>query len=107
MLTRSGMKAKYERLYANGIMYLAKGEEKIAIKYFEVAAKQLSEYVQGLCDEEQEENKQWLLEMVAHVREIQKHVKEAPAASAVRSGSGTSFAFGASELPDVTFSDVV
>ena len=107
MLTRSGMKAKYERLYANGIMYLAKGEEKIAIKYFEVAAKQLSEYVQGLCDEEQEENKQWLLEMVAHVREIQKHVKEAPAASAVRSGAGTSFAFGASELPDVTFSDVV
>ena len=31
MLTRSGMKAKYERLYANGIMYLAKDEPELAI----------------------------------------------------------------------------
>ena len=107
MLTRSGMKAKYERLYANGIMYLAKGEEKIAIKYFEGAAMQLSEYVQGLCDEEQDEMKSWLLEMVAHVRELEKYAKETTAASAVKSGTGTSFAFRSTELADVNFSDVV
>ena len=107
MLTRSGMKAKYERLYANGIMYLAKGERELAVKYFEAAVKQLSEYVRGLCDEEQDEMKSWLLEMVAHVRELEKYAKEAPTASAVKSGTGTSFAFGSSELPDVTFSDVV
>ena len=107
MLTRSGMKAKYERLYANGIMYLAKGERELALKYFEAAVKQLSEYIRGLCDEEQDEMKSWLLEMVAHVRELEKYAKETSAASAVKSGSGTSFAFGSSELPDVTFSDVV
>ena len=107
MLTRSGMKAKYERLYANGIMYLAKGEDKLAIKYFEAAAKQLSEYIRGLCDEEQDEMKSWLLEMVAHVRELEKYAKETSAASAVKSGTGASFAFSRSELPDVSFSDVV
>ena len=101
MLTRSGMKAKYERLYSNGIMYLSKGEDKIAIKYFEAAVKQLSEYVQGLCDEEQEENRSWLLEMIAHVRELEKHTKETPAARAVKSGDATSFALSKSELPDV------
>ena len=107
MLTRGGMKAKYERLYSNGIMYLAKGEDKIAIKYFEAAVKQLSEYVQGLCDEEQEENRSWLLEMIAHVRELEKYTKETSAASAVKSGGGTSFALSKSELPDVCFSDLV
>ena len=107
MLTRSGMKAKYERLYANGIMYLAKGERELALKYFEAAVKQLSEYIRGLCDEEQDEMKSWLLELVAHVRELEKYAKETSAASAVKSGAGTSFAFGSSELPDVTFSDVV
>ena len=72
MLTRSGMKAKYERLYSNGIMYLAKGERELAVKYFEASVKQLSEYIRGLCDEEQDEMKSWLLEMVAHVRELEK-----------------------------------
>ena len=76
MLTRSGMKAKYERLYANGIMYLAKDEPELAIKYFEGAAMQLKEYVQGLCDEEQDEMRDWLLEMVAHVRELEKYMQE-------------------------------
>ena len=107
MLTRSGMKAKYERLYANGIMYLAKGERELAVKYFEGAAKELSVYVHGLCDEERDENKQWLLEMVAHVRELEKYAKETSATSAVKTGSCESFAFSKSELPDVTFSDVV
>lgn len=107
MLTRSGMKAKYERLYANGIMYLAKGEDKLALKYFEAAAKQLSEYIYGLCDEEQDEMKSWMLEMVGHVRELEKYTKETPAANAVKSGTGASFAFSRSEMPDVSFSDVV
>lgn len=107
MLTRSGMKAKYERLYANGIMYIAKGENQLAIKYFQAAAKQLSEYVLGLGDEEQDENKQWLLELIAHVRELEKCTKEEPSANAVKSGGGESFAFGKAEIPDVSFDDVV
>lgn len=107
MLTRSGMKAKYERLYSNGIMYLAKGERELAVKYFEASVKQLSEYVRGLCDEEQDEMKSWLLEMVAHVRELEKYAKETSAASAVKAGGGESFAFSKSELPDVSFDDVV
>ena len=107
MLTRSGMKAKYERLYANAVMYLAKGEEKIAIKYFEAAAKQLGEYVGGLCDEEQDEMRTWLLELVAHVRELEKYAKETSLAGAVKAGDGGSFAFSRSELPDVSFSDVI
>ena len=107
MLTRSGMKAKYERLYSNGIMYLAKGERELAVKYFEASVKQLSEYIRGLCDEEQDEMKSWLLEMVAHVRELEKYAKETSAASAVKAGGGESFAFSKSELPDVSFDDVV
>ena len=107
MLTKNGMKARYERLYASGIMYLAKGEEKIAVKYFEGAAKELSGYVSRLCGEEQDEGKEWLLEMVAHARELEKFAKEAPAASAVKTGTTTGFSFCASELADVTFSDVV
>ena len=107
MLTRSGMKAKYERLYSNGIMYLAKGERELAVKYFEASVKQLSEYIRGLCDEEQDEMKSWLLEMIAHVRELEKYAKETSAASAVKAGGGESFAFSKSELPDVSFDDVV
>ena len=101
------MKAKYERLYSNGIMYLAKGERELAVKYFEASVKQLSEYIRGLCDEEQDEMKSWLLEMVAHVRELEKYAKETSAASAVKAGGGESFAFSKSELPDVSFDDVV
>ena len=107
MLTKSGMKAKYERLYANGMMHLAKGEPRIAIKYFEAAAKQLSEYQQWLCDEEADETKEWLIEMVAYVRELEKQTNHLTTTGAVKSGASTSFAFSASEIAEVSFSDVV
>ncbi len=108
MLTRSGMKAKYERLYANGIMYLAKDEPELAIKYFEGAAMQLKEYVQGLCDEEQDEMRDWLLEMVAHVRELEKYIKlKSKRSSSVKVQSDEKFAFDKSEIPNVSFSDVI
>ena len=55
MLTRSGKKAKYERLYANGLMYLAKGEPLLAEKYLNEAALQFKEYTMGLYDEEKQE----------------------------------------------------
>ena len=73
MLTRSGMIAKYERMYSNGLMYLAKGEPLLAEKYLNEAALQLKEYIGGLCDEEQSEKRVWFLELCGHIKEIQKY----------------------------------
>ena len=108
MLTRSGMKAKYERYYSNGIMHLANGEPEIAIKYFENAAMQLKDYIKGLCDEEYEEKRDSLIELVAHVKELEKHVKERKIHSdTVKVEGDSSFAYSKSEISDVSFSDVV
>ena len=108
MLTKSACKAKYERLYANGIMYLAKGEPVLAEKYLNEAALHLKEYASGLCAEERAEAKEWFLELCGHIKEIRKYyttVKSREQAMAAEGGE--TFAFTGNEVPTVSFSDVV
>lgn len=108
MLTRSGMIAKYERMYSNGLMYLAKGEPLLAEKYLNEAALQLKEYIGGLCDEEQSEKRVWFLELCGHIKEIQKYYSTHKAKEQVTSSEATeSFAFPKENVENVTFSDVV
>ena len=108
MLTRSGKKAKYERLYYNGIMYLAKGEPLLAEKFLNEAAIQLKEYIMCLSEEERSEAKEWFLELCAHVKEIQKYYSTIKAKEqALTSEGNESFVFAKTDVPNVSFSDVV
>ena len=104
----SAKKAKYERLYANGVMYLAKGELLLAEKYLNEAALQFKEYVVGLYDEEKQEGKEWFLELCGHIKEIQKyHSATKSKEQSQTAESSESFAFSKSDVPSVSFSDVV
>ena len=108
MLTRNGKKAKYERLYYNGIMYLAKGEPLLAEKFLNEAAAQLKEYIMCLCEEERSEAKEWFLELCGHIKEIKKYYLAAKANEQALTNEKTeSFAFTKADVPTVTFSDVV
>lgn len=107
-MTRNGIKAKYDRLYSCGVMYLAKGEIQLAEKYLEEAAIQLKEYVLTLRDEEKMETREWLLELCGHIREIQKHRAEIKGGTeAGAEGGEPSFVICKSDIPNVSFSDVV
>ena len=44
-------------------MYLAKGDNQTAAKYFEGAAVQLRDYIEELYGEEEAEAKEWLLHL--------------------------------------------
>lgn len=109
MVTKKGSKAKYERLYSNGIMYLAKGEPQLAEKYLNESALQLKEYILSLSDEERRETKEWLLELCCHIRELQKYRENTKARgqAVTEEGETESFMFSKAEVPHVSFSDVV
>ena len=108
MSLESKKKAKYERLYFNGIMYLAKGEPLLAEKFLNEAAIALKEYLAFLSDEERVEGKEWFLELCAHIKEIQKYYTTAKAKGKTANGEEKhSFAFDRADVPDVSFSDVV
>lgn len=107
-MTRGGKKAKYERLYANGVMYLAKGELLLAEKYLNEAAIQFKEYVVGLYDEEKQEGKEWFLELCGHIKEVQKYYSKTKSTDQSQpTESSETFAFSKSDVPSVSFSDVV
>ena len=110
MITRIGRKAKYERLYYNGIMYLAKGEPLLAEKFLNEAAVALKEYIICLSDEERSDAKEWFLELCGHIKDIQKYystakIKEEAISSEPKEDG--SFAFAKTDVPNVSFSDVV
>lgn len=107
MVTRNVAKAKYERLYSNGLMHLAKGDPHLAEKYFSAAALQLKEYIVGLRIEDRGEANEWLLDLCGHIKEIQKYQASAPGAESVAEGSRGSFLFSKSDIPDISFDDVV
>ena len=108
MLSKNGKRAKYERLYANGLMYLAKGEPLLAEKYLNEAALQFKEYTMGLYDEEKQEAKEWFLELCGHIKEIQKYYSTVKAKEkALAAEESESFAFSKTDVPNVSFSDVV
>ena len=111
MLTKSGMKSKYDRLFANGIMHLAKGEPSLAEKYLSEAAVQWKEYISGMRDEERVETREWFLELCGHIKEIQRYNamcrEDEENGEAVRENESESFLFTCADIPSVSFDDVV
>ena len=113
MTPRIAQKAKYERLYANGLMYLAKGEPLLAQKYLNEAAVQLKDYIAYLFDDERAQAKEWFLELCGHIKEIGKYyttvkAQEQTEAEPLEAAPGTeSFALAKGEVPCVSFDDVV
>ena len=112
MITRMGKKAKYERLYANGVMYLAKGEPLLAEKYLNEAAVQLKDLTRHLSDEELDVAKEWLMELCGHIKEIKKYyvtvkAQEREQVSAEDVDSEGSFLLAKADVANVSFSDVV
>ena len=83
-------------------MYLAKGDNQTAAKYFEGAAVQLRDYIEELYGEEEAEAKEWLLQLVTHAKEIRR---AAVNKSSVKT-EGESFALPKGEIPSVSFDDV-
>ena len=108
MLTRSGIKAKYERLYAGGLLQLAKGDPLLAEKYLNEAALNLKEYISGLQGEEKAETREWFLELCSHIKEIRDNrAVEKAEQEPAEADRGDSFAFAKTDVPTVTFDDVV
>ena len=108
MITRIGKKSKYERLYYNGIMYLAKGEPLLAEKFLNEAAIQLREYIMCLGEEERAESKEWFLELCGHIKDIQKYYSTTKGRSdTLRAEDEERFAFAKEDIPNISFSDVV
>ena len=109
MTPRIAKKAKYERLYANGLMYLAKGEPLLAQKYLNEAVIQLKDYITYLFDDERAEAKEWFLELCGHIKEIGKYYTTVKAQNQTEeepleaSPGAESFAFAKGEIPCVSF----
>jgi transitional endoplasmic reticulum ATPase len=107
MMTRNGMKAKYERLYLNSAMYLAKGETELAVKYLNEAALQLKEYIIGLNGEEKEEARELFLQIYTHIKDIQNFKESQAQRQTVSADKKNSFNFEKTKDTYVTFSDVI
>lgn len=105
MLTKSGIKAKYERLYATGIMHLAKGNSLLAEKYLSEAAMQFKEYLSGMCGDERTEAKEWFLELCGQIKELQKN--HSAEKEQTESGQTESFLLAKADIPEISFDDVV
>ena len=108
MQTVNGMRAKYERLYSNGLIYLARGEMNLGEKYLTEAAANYKEYFLSLGSEERAEAKEWFLELCAHIKALKTESPERPSRGELKEGEGKeSFAFSKSEIPKVSLDDVV
>ena len=107
MITRKGIKAKYDRLYSCGLLHLAKGNAALAEKYLNEAAFVLKEYVLSLSDEEKSETKEWLLELCGQIKDIKDSRGTVGASLAESKGEETSFAFAKEDIPNISFSDVI
>ena len=105
------LKRKYDRLYANGVMCLAKGEVMLAEEYFSEAALTLKDYTETLPYEERREMREWFLDLCNHVQDIQKFGKEQKEKEENRAMLGeedtSALAFTGADVPTVSFEDVV
>lgn len=113
------LKAKYERHYLNGIMYLAKGDLALAYNYLKMSLRSLREYVQEVSGPEADELYEAVLELASHLKDISRLQKEKKAAeaagedtspaikAATKEGEADSFAFKRENIPDVSFADVI
>lgn len=110
MQTKGGLKAKYERLFSNGLMYIAKGESALGEKYLNEAALQFKEYILTLGGDERTEGKEWFLELCGHIKDIrnQKLPERGEArANYENEGAGESLALSKADVPNVSFDDVI
>ena len=105
------LKRKYDRLYANGVMCLAKGEMMLAEEYFSEAALALKDYTETLPYEERREMREWFLDLCNQVQDIQKFGKEQKEKEENRAMESedvsSALAFTGADVPSVAFEDVV
>lgn len=109
MITRTGARAKFDRLYSNAMMHLAKGDLLLAEKYLSAAIVQLKAYYREAPSDELEEIKEWLLELCSHAKDIKRYRTAQPQhsdAGAGLAGEG-SFLFPKEDVTSVSFDDVV
>ena len=108
MQTINGIKSKYERLYSNGLMYLARGEMALGEKYLSEAAANYKEYFLSLGSDERAEAKEWFLELCAHIKALKADSSSHVQKNEIREGEERdSLAFSKSEIPRVSLDDVV
>lgn len=102
------MKARFDKLFANGIYYLASGDDLMARKFIKEAVLQLKEYSLTLCDEEKAEVQELILELCGHLKQTKARTeRQNEQGKADSKAADTSFAFAKEDIPDVSFSDVV
>lgn len=110
-MANGSLKRKYDRLYANGVMCLAKGETLLAEEYFSEAALALKDYTENLPYEERREMREWFLDLCNHVKDIQKFQKEQTEReenkAVLGEGERSELAFTGADVPSVAFEDVV
>ena len=105
MVSKSGMKAKYDRLYSLGLIHLTKGNLALGEKYLTEAVRQLKDYSMGAGEDEMAEIRQWMLELYSQIKELGEGRRSvcSPADGEKRE----SLAFSKEDIPPVYFSDVV
>lgn len=105
MISKCGMKAKYDRLYSLGLIHLAKGEVSLGEKYLSEAVRQLKDYLVGAGEDEMAEIRQWMLELYSQIKELPKGCKGGKAL-ADKEGY-ESLAFSKEDIPNIYFTDVI
>ena len=66
------LKAKSERQYLNGILYLAKGDLALASNYLRVAMKNMQECLPFVAGAEESEMREMILELAGHLKDINR-----------------------------------
>ena len=108
-----GTKARYERHYLNGIMYLAKGDLALASNYLNLALKGMKEQLSFVDYDEGVELKESMIQLAdvlkdiggCRNKEIEKEITKKR--SAVNEEEGKCFASKKKDIPGVCFDDVI
>lgn len=114
----NAMKAKYERQYLNGLMYMVKGDYALASNYLRIAMKSMQECLPWVDGDEERELRETILELAGHLKDLNRMHKdksrdssaasEAVSAPTAKGEEETSnFAFKKEDIPDVSFADVI
>lgn len=109
-MANGSLKRKYDRLYASGLMCLAKGEMMLAEEFFSEAALALKGYVESLPYEDRREWREWFLSLCDQIKDMEKFQQEHPVSRGepmLGEKGGESLAFATADVPNVSFSDVV
>ncbi len=114
----NAMKAKYERQYLNGLMYMVKGDYALASNYLRIAMKSMQECLPWVADDEESELKEMILELAGHLKDLNRMHKDKSRRSSAASEAvsaptakdeetASDFAFRKEDIPDVSFADVI